>query len=192
MNIKNLIAVTVVLSTVVSAKADTLATRTNITEGAKASTDVMLFTKNLDVVVFGAGGKTPTIEVGHLWELSKGKHHLVLGGAYGSYWTGNNKAFVEPFLMASAWKGKTTATVKAFAYLPLNGGGTFTGVDEISLTQKVSSQVSLGIEGTFFKSNPGSLQLKWGPTLRWKGVSARYLPFGEGPDKIRVVMSHSF
>lgn len=185
---------TVVLAGV-SVSADTLTYRSNGTKGGAPSNDVMVFTKNVDVLVFGVNTPSPTYEMGHLWTLSQGKHHLVMGGIYGSQWTGSGKFFAEPYVLVKAWEGKTTITGKLFAYLPLNGGGTFVGADELSLTHKVSSEVEVGVEGSFFKSNPSPLMLKWGPTVRFaKGdtsVSFRYLGLGQGADSFRLTLSRS-
>ena len=188
-------AVTLVASVTLSAPADELVYRVGGTRGLAPSHDILVFTDKIEVMAYGAEGKFPIYEIGRLWPVSKSKHHVVLAGIYGSRREKVDQWHVEPFMLAKAWRGKTTGTAKLFSYLPLNGGPTLVGADELSVVHSVTPTVGIGVEGTFFKANPSPLEVQWGPTIRLKrgdtSVSARYLSFGRGAESFRLTVSRS-
>lgn len=139
----------------------------------------------------------PDIEVGRLWPVYQKDGLSLSAGGYGVWWPESQDWFIMPSIYALYEKGRWQASTDLMYYWPLTGGPSILFTDEAWVGYRVDKRLRIGLTGSFFLTEWGSLSAGIGPGVKLDidkrtTLGVRYLFGVEGSDSIRVQINRSF
>ena len=173
-----ILATLAILATVVIAQAqDSFLTRTQFTPGGAPYDTVAVLTPSIEVWSYGFNTKSPDLEIGRLYSVTKsGKKSkgFLLAGGYAAIWPATQNTFAIPFALFSYDLGNIRVKGGIGEYLPIGTfGPSIFCSDQIAITAPIKNGIRYGLATSIWAPQGAESDLKIGliATDPFKGSS---------------------